>query len=108
MSQPTQASLTRLEEIVGAPYVVSEAAELVARDVCGVRPSAVVSPADAAQIAEIVRFAGAAVNAVDDIHRKMIDDVVGTSIEVVVIRGTTKKVLSVKPASDARPKRPAA
>jgi len=59
MSQPTQVSLTRLEEIVGASYVVSVAAELAARDVCGVRPSAVVSPADAAQIAEIVRFAAA-------------------------------------------------
>jgi glycolate oxidase FAD binding subunit len=59
MSQPTQVSLTRLEEIVGAPYVVSDTAEFAARDVCGVRPSAVVSPADASQIAEIVRFAAA-------------------------------------------------
>ncbi|HEX3371846.1 MAG TPA: FAD-binding oxidoreductase, partial [Candidatus Acidoferrales bacterium] len=57
MSQPTQASLTRLEEIVGAPFVRSEAAEVAAREVCGVRPSAVVAPADAVQISEIVRFA---------------------------------------------------
>ena len=59
MNQPTQASLTRLEEIVGGPYVVSEAAEVAAREVCGVRPSAVVSPEDAAQIAELVRFTAA-------------------------------------------------
>ncbi|HET6144230.1 MAG TPA: FAD-binding oxidoreductase [Candidatus Acidoferrales bacterium] len=59
MSQPTQASLTRLEEIVGTPYVVSDAAELAAREVCGERASAMVSPVDAAQIAEIIRFAAA-------------------------------------------------
>lgn len=59
MKQPTQASIIRLEEIVGAPYVLSDAAELAAREVCGVRPSAVVSPADAVQIAETVRFAAA-------------------------------------------------
>jgi S1-C subfamily serine protease len=56
----------------------------------------------------IVQFAGKAVTAVDDIHRKMIEDVVGTAIEVVVIRGTAKKILSVKPDNDARRKRPAA
>jgi glycolate oxidase FAD binding subunit len=59
MSQPTQASLTRLEEIVGASYVMSHASELAAREVCGGRPSAVISPADVPQISEIVRFAAA-------------------------------------------------
>ena len=57
MSQPTQASFTRLEEIVGGSYVVLDAAENAAREVCGVRPSVVVRPADAAQIAEIVQLA---------------------------------------------------
>jgi glycolate oxidase FAD binding subunit len=57
MSQPTQASFTRLEEMVGGSYVVSDAAEIAAREVCGVRPTVVIRPADAAQIAEIVQFA---------------------------------------------------
>jgi len=57
MNQPTQASFTRLEEIAGAAYVVSDATEITAREVCGARPSVVVSPSDAAQIAEILRFA---------------------------------------------------
>ncbi len=56
----------------------------------------------------IVKFAGKSVRAVDDLHRAMVEDVVGTSIEVEVVRGTSKKILSVKPAPDARPKRPAA
>jgi glycolate oxidase FAD binding subunit len=59
MSQPAQASLTRLEEIVGGAHVLTDPAELSARQVDGLRPSAVVRAADAAQIAEIVRFAGA-------------------------------------------------
>jgi glycolate oxidase FAD binding subunit len=59
MSQPAQTSLTRLEEITGGAYVVTDAAEIAAREVCGVRPSIVVSPEDAAQIAEILRFAAA-------------------------------------------------
>ena len=57
MSQPTQASFTRLEEIVGGSYVVSDAADIAARGVCGVLPAVVVRPADAAQIGEIVQFA---------------------------------------------------
>ena len=56
----------------------------------------------------IVRFAGKSVRAVDDLHRAMIDDVVGTALEVEVVRGTTKKNLSVRPDTDARIKRPAA
>jgi len=55
----------------------------------------------------IVRFAGKSVTAVDDLHRTMTEDVVGTSIEVVLLRGTTKKVVTVRPEADAR-KRPAA
>ena len=59
MNRPAQMSFTRLEEIVGGAYVVTDAAEIAAREVCGVRPAVVVRPADAAQIAEILRFAAA-------------------------------------------------
>ena len=59
MSRPAQVSFTRLEEIAGGAYVVTDAAEIAAREVCGVRPAVVVRPADAAQIAEILRFAAA-------------------------------------------------
>jgi glycolate oxidase FAD binding subunit len=59
MSQPAQASFTRLEEIAGGAHVVTAPAELAAREVCGVRPAVIVRPADAAQIAEILRFAAA-------------------------------------------------
>ena len=59
MSQPAQVSFTRLEEIVGGAHVVTDAAEIAAREVCGVLPAVIVRPADAAQIAEILRFAAA-------------------------------------------------
>ncbi len=59
MNRPTQASFTRLEEIAGAEQVATDRAETAARDVCGARPAAVVRPASASQIAEILRFAGA-------------------------------------------------
>jgi glycolate oxidase FAD binding subunit len=57
MSQPAQACVTRLEEIVGGAHVLTDPAELSARQADALRPSAVVRPADAAQIAEIIRFA---------------------------------------------------
>jgi glycolate oxidase FAD binding subunit len=57
MSRPAQLSFTRLEEIVGDAHVTADTAELAAREVCGVRPVVVVSPADAAQIADILHFA---------------------------------------------------
>jgi glycolate oxidase FAD binding subunit len=59
MSRPAQASFTRLEEIAGGAHVVTDTAEIAAREVCGVRPAVIVRPADAAQIAEILRFAAA-------------------------------------------------
>ncbi len=59
MSRTTQISFTRLEEIAGGGHVTTDAAEIAAREVCGVRPAVVVRPADAAQIAEILRFAAA-------------------------------------------------
>jgi glycolate oxidase FAD binding subunit len=59
MNRPAQASFTRLEEIAGGAHIVTDAAELAAREVCGVRPAVIARPADAAQIAEIVRFASA-------------------------------------------------
>jgi glycolate dehydrogenase FAD-binding subunit len=59
MSRPAQVSFTRLEEISGGAYVITDGAEIAAREVCGVRPAVVVRPADAAQIAEIIRFAAA-------------------------------------------------
>jgi len=57
MSRPAQASLTRLEEIVGSAHVLTDSAELAARQVDEVRPSAVVQPSEAAQVVDILRFA---------------------------------------------------
>jgi len=57
MKRPTQASFTRLEEIAGGEHVTTDAAEIAARRVCGLRPAVAVQPADASQIAEILRFA---------------------------------------------------
>lgn len=57
MSQPAQASLTRLEEIVGAAHVLTDVAELDSRQADGMRPSAVLRPGEAAQISEVIRFA---------------------------------------------------
>ena len=59
MSRPAQAAFTRLEEIAGGASVVTDGAEIAVREVCGVRPAVVVRPANAAQIAEILRFAAA-------------------------------------------------
>ncbi len=59
MSRPAQASFPRLEEIAGGAHVITDAAEIAAREVCGVRPAVIVKPADAEQIAEILRFAAA-------------------------------------------------
>jgi glycolate oxidase FAD binding subunit len=59
MSRLAQVSYTRLEEIAGAAHVVTGASEIAAREICGVRPSVIVRPADAAQISEILRFAAA-------------------------------------------------
>lgn len=57
MSRSVQPSVTRLEEIVGALYAVTDPAQLSARAVCGVRPSVIARPAKAAQISEILRLA---------------------------------------------------
>jgi glycolate oxidase FAD binding subunit len=57
MNRPAQIAFTRLEEIAGGEHVVTDAAEIAAREVCGARPAVVVRPGDAAQIAEILRFA---------------------------------------------------
>jgi len=59
MNRPAQASFTRLEEIIGVAHVVTNGAEITAREVCGARPAVIVKPADAAEIAEILRFAAA-------------------------------------------------
>ena len=57
MSRPTQASLSRLEEILSADQILTDPEALAARQVDQLRPSAVVQPTEAAQVAEIVRFA---------------------------------------------------
>ena len=57
MSLPAQACVTRLEEIVGGAYVLTDPADLKARQVDGKLPSAVVHPAEVAQVAEILHFA---------------------------------------------------
>jgi glycolate oxidase FAD binding subunit len=59
MSLPAQACVTRLEEIVGGAYVLTDSVGLSARQVDGKLPSAVVQPAEVAQIAEILQFAAA-------------------------------------------------
>jgi len=59
MSRPAQASVTRLEEIVGGAHVLTDPVECSARQVDEMRPSAVVQPAEVAQVAEIIRFAAA-------------------------------------------------
>ena len=59
MSIPAQACITRLEEIVGGAHVLTDSAALGARQVDGKVPSAVVQPAEIAQVAEILRFAAA-------------------------------------------------
>ena len=60
MSPAAPASLSRLQEIVGAEHVLIDGEVRAARAVDGLTPSAVVRPADAAQVAEVVRFAAAA------------------------------------------------
>jgi glycolate oxidase FAD binding subunit len=57
MSLPVQASLIRLEEIVGGAHVLTDPEALATRQVDHLRPSAIVQPADAAQTAEVLRFA---------------------------------------------------
>ncbi|HVA93429.1 MAG TPA: FAD-binding oxidoreductase [Candidatus Dormibacteraeota bacterium] len=57
MSHIAQACLTRLEEIAGAAHVLADPASLAAYTVDGLLPAAVVRPADAAQIAAIIRLA---------------------------------------------------
>lgn len=59
MSRAAQDSLGRLEQIVGGATLVSAPAEIAAREVCGLRPAVVVQPAEAEQVAEILRFAAA-------------------------------------------------
>ena len=57
MSRSAQACVTRLEEIVGGAHVSTDPAEVASRQADGLRPSAVVRPADAAQVGQILRFA---------------------------------------------------
>ena len=57
MSHLVETAVARLEDIVGGNHMITEAAELSAREACGMRPSAAARPADAAQAAEILRFA---------------------------------------------------
>lgn len=59
MSRAAQTSMARLEDLVGAEHVSTDEVEIRAREVCGAVPSAVVRPADADQVAEVLRFAAA-------------------------------------------------
>jgi glycolate oxidase FAD binding subunit len=59
MSRPAQVSFTRLEEIAGGAHVITDAAEIAAREVCGMRSAVIVRPEDAVQISEVLRFAAA-------------------------------------------------
>jgi glycolate oxidase FAD binding subunit len=57
MSLSTEASITRLEEIVGGANVLTDANALASAQIDGVLPSVIVRPADAAQVGEIIRVA---------------------------------------------------
>ena len=57
MSLPTQSSIMHLEEIVGGAHVLTGTPELNLRQADGKLPSAIVQPADVAQVAAIMRFA---------------------------------------------------
>lgn len=57
MSLSTEASITRLEEIVGGANVFTDAAVLASTQVDGVLPSVIVRPSGAAQVGEIIRIA---------------------------------------------------
>ena len=57
MSRLVENALARLEDIVGGNHVITDRAELSAREVCEMRPSVAARPADATQVAEILRFA---------------------------------------------------
>jgi glycolate oxidase FAD binding subunit len=59
MTSPAQPSPMRLEEIVGPSHVVTNPAELSAWRVNHKDPRAAVQPTEAAQVAEIIRYAGA-------------------------------------------------
>lgn len=59
MKQATASVLARLADLVGAEHVLASTAELSACDVDGLRPSAVVRPGSAAEIAEILEFSSA-------------------------------------------------
>ena len=58
MTSPAS-SVPRLEKLLGAGQVLTDPAELASYAVDGCIPSAVVQPADAAAVAEVVRFAAA-------------------------------------------------
>ena len=58
------------------------------------------SPADAAGLRErdlIVSFAGTPVAGVDDLIRLLTDEVIGTSLPMVVLRGPDRRTLYVVP-----------
>ncbi|MGH9679046.1 MAG: FAD-binding oxidoreductase, partial [Candidatus Acidiferrales bacterium] len=59
MNLLAQATLTRIEEIVGPGNVLTGAEDVASRQLDGVLPSAVVRPADSAQISEVLRVAAA-------------------------------------------------
>lgn len=57
MSAPTTSTLTRMEEIVGAAHVLADEQLPTGYEVDGLRPSAVVRPGLAEEIAQLVRLA---------------------------------------------------
>lgn len=57
MSAPTTSALTRLEEIVGAAHLLADAPQLAGYEVDGLRPSAVMRPGSAEEVAQLMRFA---------------------------------------------------
>jgi S1-C subfamily serine protease len=64
------------------------------------------SPAERAGLRDgdiIVRFAGESVKGIDDLHRRLTEDRVGTTTDVVVLRGIQKIELRITPA-ESRPR----
>lgn len=59
MSAPATAALARLEKIVGAGHLATDAASLAGYEVDGIRPTAAARPGSTDEVAEVIRCAAA-------------------------------------------------
>jgi FAD/FMN-containing dehydrogenase len=56
---PSDTQIARLEQLLGGARTITDSASLAAYEIDGARPAAAVRPADAAEVAELVRVAAA-------------------------------------------------